>query len=81
MLPEGVDGTALDGEVKAELRSLTKATAEEVAAHLAATALLLDEDPEAAYAHAVYARARASRGGTGRSPTPASRWGPRPRTS
>ena len=64
LLPEGVDGSGLDGDVKAELRSLTKASADEVGAHLAAAALLLDEDPEAAYAHANYARARASRVGS-----------------
>lgn len=64
VLPEGVTGAELDADVQAELRSLTKANADDVGAHLAATALLLDEDPEAAYKHASYAKARASRVGS-----------------
>src|SRR6478735_4083460 len=63
-LPEGLTGADLDEDVKAELRSLSKDAADDVGAHLAATALLLDEDPEAAYVHATYAKARASRVGS-----------------
>jgi hypothetical protein len=63
-LPEGLTGGDLDEDVHAELRSLTKLNADDVAAHLTATALLLDEDPEAAYLHATYAKARASRVGS-----------------
>jgi hypothetical protein len=59
-----VTGEGLDEDVQAELRSLVKETADTVAAHLVAAALLLDDDPEAAYTHAVYARARASRVGS-----------------
>ena len=63
-LPEGITPGLLDEDVQAELRSLTKENADVVASHLAAAAMLLDEDPEASYQHAVYARARASRVGS-----------------
>jgi len=47
--------------VKAELRGLKLEVADEVAAHLAAAAELLDVDPVLAYAHAEAARRRAAR--------------------
>ena len=51
----------LDREVRAELRSLSKATAEIVASHLVAAGLAIDADPKRALAHARAARTRASR--------------------
>ena len=51
----------LDRAARAELRSLSKPNAEEVAAHLIAAGLALDSDPQRALAHARAARARASR--------------------
>jgi tetratricopeptide (TPR) repeat protein len=63
-LPDGITGFEVDPEVAAELRTLSKTNSDVVAKHLVAAALLLDDDPEAAYAHAVYARSRASRVGS-----------------
>jgi tetratricopeptide (TPR) repeat protein len=51
----------LDRSVRAELRSLSKANADEVARHLVMVGRLLPEDPEAAYAHAMAAQRRAGR--------------------
>ncbi len=60
-LPEDVAPTDLDPTVRRELRSLPKGIADRVAAHLAAAGALVDEDPQAALAHARYARDQASR--------------------
>ena len=60
-MPEGADISALDPEIRGELRSLPKGLAEIVGRHLAATGMLLDEDPEAALKHAQYARQKAAR--------------------
>jgi tetratricopeptide (TPR) repeat protein len=49
--------------VRAELRTLPRELAEQVARHLVAAAELLDVDPEQALAHAVAARRRAARVG------------------
>lgn len=51
----------LDRQVRAELRTLSKANAEAVAGHLIAAGLALDVDPARAFAHARAARGRASR--------------------
>ena len=51
----------LDQEVRRDLRGLPKDLADIVARHLVAAGELLDEDPEAALAHARFARHRASR--------------------
>lgn len=59
--PTDVDLDLLSRGVKAELRSLSVEQAEVVAAHLAATAALLDVEPARAYAHAEAARRRAAR--------------------
>jgi tetratricopeptide (TPR) repeat protein len=48
-------------EIRGELTTLDRATAETVARHLVAAGLLLDEDPETALAHARAARARSGR--------------------
>ena len=53
----------LDPEVRRELRSLTRESADLVARHLVMSGRLLDEDPERALAHARAARAMAGRVG------------------
>ncbi|WP_017625513.1 tetratricopeptide repeat protein [Nocardiopsis chromatogenes] len=60
-LPEDVSDRELAGDVRRELATLPRSLAEVVGRHLAAAGRLLDEDPDAAYAHASYARRRASR--------------------
>ncbi|MGN6606594.1 MAG: hypothetical protein ACTHMS_06245 [Jatrophihabitans sp.] len=59
--PEHVDISRLDRDVRAELRSLTKLTADLVARHLVAAGDALDDDPELALRHARAARARGAR--------------------
>ena len=60
-LPEGAEYSMLDSEAKRELRSLPKDFAETIGRHLVAAGMLLDTEPEAALAHARYAKRRASR--------------------
>jgi tetratricopeptide (TPR) repeat protein len=60
-IPDGATIQLLDREVRADLRSLSKPTAEIVGAHLAAAGLFLDDDPLRALDHARAARARAAR--------------------
>jgi tetratricopeptide (TPR) repeat protein len=60
-VPEDVTPRDLDRSVRAELRSLSKANADEVARHLVMIGRLLPDDPEAAYAHAMAAQRRAGR--------------------
>ncbi|WP_234806594.1 HAD-IIA family hydrolase [Mycolicibacter nonchromogenicus] len=48
-------------EVRRELSTLNRATADAVACHLVAAGMLLDEDPEAALRHAKAARSRSTR--------------------
>jgi hypothetical protein len=60
-LPDEVTPELLDQEVRRDLRGLPKDLADIVARHLVAAGELLDEDPEAALAHARFARHRASR--------------------
>lgn len=59
--PTEVNLELLSRGVKAELRGLSVERAEEVAAHLAAAAELIEDDPVKAYAHAEAARRRAAR--------------------
>lgn len=54
-MPEGITGRELDGDLRAELRGLSKETAERVGRHLVSATLLEDEDPETALAHARFA--------------------------
>jgi tetratricopeptide (TPR) repeat protein len=56
-----VDARELDPSVRGALRGLDPRNADRVAAHLVAAGSLVDEDPEAALAHARAARDRASR--------------------
>jgi tetratricopeptide (TPR) repeat protein len=51
----------LDADTRRDLNSLPKSLAELVGKHIVAAGLLVDEDPDRAYAHAVYARRKASR--------------------
>ncbi|MGF2946884.1 tetratricopeptide repeat protein [Mycobacterium sp.] len=60
-IPTDVDARQLAPEIRRELSTLDRATAEVVARHLVAAGALLDEDPEAALGHARAARARSSR--------------------
>ena len=60
-IPEWVDNRDLDPAVRAALRGLDPRNAERVAAHLVAAGSLLEDDPDAALAHARAARDRASR--------------------
>lgn len=62
-MPEDVSGAELDRAVRAELGSLASQNADIVARHLVMAGRLLDEDPEAAYGHAIAARNRAGRVG------------------
>ncbi|TFV81341.1 Replicase polyprotein 1ab [Blastococcus sp. CT_GayMR16] len=60
-IPDWVDARELDPSVRGALRGLDPRNADRVAAHLVAAGTLVDEDPEAALAHARAARDRASR--------------------
>jgi tetratricopeptide (TPR) repeat protein len=60
-LPEDISPRDLDQEVRDELRSLASTDANLVARHLVATGQLLDDEPEAALAHARAARRIAPR--------------------
>ncbi|WP_225399031.1 MULTISPECIES: HAD-IIA family hydrolase [Mycolicibacter] len=60
-LPEGIEPKQLAPEVRRELSTLSKATADAVACHLVAAGNLLDEDPQAALKHARAARSRSTR--------------------
>ncbi len=60
-IPPGVEARQLAPEIRGELSTLDRATADAVARHLVAAGELLDEDPEAALEHARAARARSSR--------------------
>ncbi|WP_204080918.1 tetratricopeptide repeat protein [Mycobacterium riyadhense] len=60
-IPPGVDARQLAPEIRRELSTLDRATADTVARHLVAAGELIDDDPEAALSHARAARARSSR--------------------
>jgi tetratricopeptide (TPR) repeat protein len=60
-IPNGADPALLDPSVRAELRSLSKLTAEFVGGHLVAAAQLIDESPTKALEHARAARGRGAR--------------------
>ena len=60
-LPADLPEAQLDRAARGELRSLPESLAERVTQHLVAAGLLLDDDPEAAHAHAWYARSLAPR--------------------
>ena len=60
-IPASVEAKQLAPEIRAELFTLDKSTADTVARHLVAAGELLDSDPEAALAHAQAARTRSGR--------------------
>lgn len=62
-LPEDVDGRELDPDVRKELLTLAKDTADLVARHLVMAGRLMDEEPQLALAHARAARALGGRVG------------------
>ncbi len=60
-IPPEIEAKQLAPEIRGELTTLDRATADAVARHLVAAGELLDEDPEAALEHARAARARSGR--------------------
>lgn len=60
-IPPAIEAKQLAPDIRAELTTLDKATADTVARHLVAAGELLDDDPEAALAHAQAARTRSGR--------------------
>jgi len=60
-IPREIEAKQLAPEIRGELTTLDRATADAVARHLVAAGELLEEDPEAALAHARAARARSGR--------------------
>lgn len=60
-IPPDVDVKQLSPEIRRELSTLDRNTADAVARHLVAAGGLLDDDPEAALAHAKAARGRSGR--------------------
>lgn len=60
-IPATIEAKQLAPDVRAELLTLDKSTADTVARHLVAAGELLDDDPEAALAHAQAARQRSGR--------------------
>ena len=60
-LPDDVLPSELPREARAELRTVSKETADLVARHLVMAGRLIDDDPQSAYAHAEAARRRLPR--------------------
>lgn len=60
-IPSTIEAKQLAPDVRAELLTLDKSTADTVARHLVAAGELLDDDPETALAHAQAARQRSGR--------------------
>ncbi len=60
-IPEDVTAAELDKHAMRALQGLPEKLADRVARHLVMAGLLVDEDPETAYQHALAARARAQR--------------------
>jgi tetratricopeptide (TPR) repeat protein len=60
-IPSDIEAKQLSPEIRGELTTLDRTTADIVARHLVAAGKLLDEDPEAALAHARAARSRSGR--------------------
>ena len=61
VIPSEIDARQLAPEIRRELSTLDRVNADIVARHLVAAGELLDDDPEAALAHARAARARCGR--------------------
>ena len=60
-IPATIEAKQLAPEIRSELSTLDRATADTVARHLVAAGELIDTDPEAALAHAQAARTRSGR--------------------
>ena len=60
-IPADIEAKQLAPEIRRELSTLDRATADAVARHLVAAGELIDDDPEAALSHARAARARSGR--------------------
>jgi tetratricopeptide (TPR) repeat protein len=60
-IPADIEAKQLSPEIRGELTTLDRATADVVARHLVAAGELLDDDPQAALEHARAARARSGR--------------------
>lgn len=60
-IPEDIQPNELDRVARAQLKTLSKENADEVARHMVMAARLIVEDPELAHAHAVSAGRRAGR--------------------
>jgi len=60
-IPPDIEAKQLAPEIRRELSTLDRATADAVARHLVAAGELIDDDPEAALSHARAARARSGR--------------------
>ncbi|TFB80709.1 hypothetical protein E3N84_02215 [Terrimesophilobacter mesophilus] len=60
-MPDDVVPNQLDRVARAQLKTLSKENADEVARHLVMAARLIDDDPQLAHAHAVSAGRRAGR--------------------
>ncbi|WP_081845214.1 tetratricopeptide repeat protein [Mycolicibacterium aromaticivorans] len=61
VIPSSIEAKQLAPEIRGELSTLDRSTADTVARHLVAAGELLDEDPQAALEHAQAARARSGR--------------------
>jgi tetratricopeptide (TPR) repeat protein len=60
-IPDEISAKDLDRQVRDQLRSLPEKLADRIAKHLIMAGLLIDQDPETAYRHALAARARSQR--------------------
>jgi len=60
-IPDDITASDLDKHTRAALAGIPDKLADKVARHLVMAGLLLDQDPETAYKHALAARARATR--------------------
>ncbi|MFL6090500.1 MAG: tetratricopeptide repeat protein [Aeromicrobium sp.] len=60
-IPDDISAKDLDRQVRDQLRSLPEKLAERIAKHLIMAGLLIEQDPERAYKHALAARARSQR--------------------
>jgi tetratricopeptide (TPR) repeat protein len=60
-IPDDISAKDLDRQTRDQLRSLPEKLAERIAKHLVMAGLLIEEDPERAYRHALAARARSQR--------------------
>ncbi len=62
-IPDDISAKDLDKQARLALQSIPEKLAERVSRHLVMAGLLMQDDPETAYLHALAARARASRNG------------------